>query len=280
MVSKTVTVAAIQLVSAANVAKNLKIVEGLIKQAVDQRAQLIVLPENFALMANSTSQLIACAEQLGSGEIQQFMADMSKQYNVWLIGGSIPIQSGDNNKALSACLVYDAKGKQVAQYNKLHLYDVDMIETGHSYRESDSFVAGDQVVIIETPFGSVGLSICYDLRFPELYRQMMLLGADIIVAPSAFTKETGAEHWSLLCRARAVENACYMIAPNQGGLHENGRETYGHSMIVDPWGRVLAEATVGPTVIIAKIDKTRQHKIRENFPAIEHGRFEYKLKRR
>ena len=280
MENNTFTVAGIQLVSTANVEKNLQVVEGLIKQAVEQRAQLIVLPENFALMANTANALIDCAEKVGSGEIQQFMAKLARQYNVWLIGGSIPVQSGDNNKALSACLVYDANGEQVAQYNKLHLYDVDMIGTGHSYRESDSFVAGDHVVVIETPFGTIGLSICYDLRFPELYREMMLLGAEIIVAPSAFTKETGAEHWSMLCRTRAVENACYMIAPNQGGLHENGRETYGHSMIVDPWGVVLSEATIGSDVIVAKIDKAKQDKIRANFPAIKHGRFEYTLKRR
>jgi len=278
--NNTFIVAGVQLVSSADVKKNLQMVERLTKQAVDQGAQLIVLPENFALMANRASELIDCAGQVGFGEIQQFMATLALQYNVWLIGGSIPIQSADNNKALSACLVYDANGEQVAQYNKLHLYDVDMIGTGHRYRESDSFVAGDHVVVIETPFGSIGLSICYDLRFPELYRGMMLLGADIMVAPSAFTKETGGDHWSLLCRARAVENACYMIAPNQGGQHENGRETYGHSMIVDPWGEVLAEATVGPDIVIAKIDKAKQDKIRTNFPAIKHGRFEYTLKRR
>ncbi|PCH84078.1 MAG: apolipoprotein acyltransferase [Piscirickettsiaceae bacterium] len=272
-------VAAIQLVSTDIVVDNLNTAAELVMTAVEQGAKVIVLPENFALMAKNSSELINKAETLGEGEIQAFMSQLARRYEIWLVGGSMPIRSSIENKVLSACLVYDAQGQQVGQYNKLHLYDVDMPEHGQRYRESDTFVAGDKVVVIDTPFGKMGLSICYDLRFPELYRQMMQLGAEFMVAPSAFTEVTGREHWSLLCRARAVENTCYIIAPNQGGVHTNGRETYGHSMIVDSWGNVLAEATKGADVVVATIDKTKQDKIRKNFPSVQHGRFDYTVKR-
>ncbi len=273
-------VAAIQLVSTDIVVDNLNTAAQLVENAAEQGAKIVVLPENFALMAKKSSDLINKAEDLGDGEIQAFMSALAREHEVWLVGGSIPIRTSIDNKVLSACLVYDAHGQQVGQYNKLHLYDVELPDDGHYYRESDTFVAGDEVVVINTPFGKMGLSICYDLRFPELYRQMMQLGAEFITAPSAFTDVTGREHWSLLCRARAVENSCYIIAPNQGGVHANGRSTYGHSMIVDPWGKVVAEAiTKGPVVLVETIDKTKQHKIRKIFPSIHHGRFDYRLKR-
>lgn len=272
-------VAAIQLVSTDIVNDNLKTVAQLVANAVGNGAKLVVLPENFALMPKKSSDLFNKSEVLGGGKIQTFMSALAREHKIWLVGGSVPIRISVDSKVLSACLVYDAHGQQVGHYNKLHLYDVELPDSGHQYRESDTFMAGDDVVAIDTPFGKMGLSICYDLRFPELYRQMMQLGAEFIVVPSAFTEVTGREHWSLLCRARAVENTCYIIAPNQGGLHANGRSTYGHSMVVDPWGNVLGEATIGPDVVVATIDRTKQHKIRKNFPSIEHGRFNYRLKR-
>ncbi|PCI20838.1 MAG: apolipoprotein acyltransferase [Piscirickettsiaceae bacterium] len=280
MDSKKLIVAAIQLVSSNQVRENLNTVEKLVEKAVKQGAGLVVLPENFALMASRSADLLKESEVLGDGEIQQFMTNIASDYNIWLVGGSIPIRSADEKKVFASCLVYDTSGHRVAQYDKLHLYDVDIIETGERYRESDTFVAGNNVVVIETPYGKMGLSICYDLRFPELYRKLTSMGAEFIVAPSAFTESTGKDHWSLLCRARAVENACFIIAPNQGGIHANGRETYGHSMIVDPWGVVLAESTKGPDIAVATLDRPRQNKIRQNFPSIDHGRFTCNLKRK
>jgi nitrilase len=191
----------------------------------------------------------------------------------------VPIQSPNENKVYAASLVFNHEGVCVAQYNKLHLFDVSLPDKKESYRESDTFLAGDQVVVIDSPFGKLGLTICYDLRFPELYRELARRGAEIIVVPSAFTLSTGRAHWELLCRARAVENSCYLIAANQCGEHANGRKTYGHSMVVDPWGVVLEVAADKPSVVMASIHNSSLEGVRSSFPALKHSRFSYHLTR-
>lgn len=266
-------VSAIQMVSTDVLEENLLKAEALINNAVCQGAQLVVLPENFSLMALHSAETLKHAEPLGSGYVQTWLANTAKKHNVWIVAGSLPLLSPEKNRVYSSCLVYDSSGFQVAHYNKIHLFDVELTGKQESYRESKTFYPGDATaVVVETPFGIMGLSICYDLRFPELYRQLIDKGAHFIVAPSAFTDTTGEAHWQLLCRARAVENQCYLIAPNQGGVHANGRKTYGHSMIVDPWGLVLVEAKQGGDVIIATLDKAYIDKIRKTFPVIKHRR--------
>ncbi len=188
-----------------------------------------------------------------------------------MIGGTIPIQS-DNGKVSATCLIFDDQGQRVGRYDKIHLFDVHVPETDESYLESATIAAGDHILIVDTPAGRLGFSVCYDLRFPELFRQMASRGMDLFVAPSAFTERTGAAHWEILLRARAIENQCFVIAANQGGVHENGRETYGHSMIVDPWGQVLSCLAKGPGTVIADIDPGRLHTIRTSFPALSHRR--------
>ena len=272
------TVAALQMVSSDVLDDNLKTVERLVQEAVNAGASLLVLPENFALMANNSAQLLSIAESLGKGPIQGFLQRLSAQYQCWLVAGSLAIKATVNDKVYACCLVYNDMGQQVAAYNKLHLFDVDIADSKGRYRESDTFKAGDEAVVVDTPFGVMGLSICYDLRFPELYRQLLQKGAEFIVAPSAFTEVTGQAHWSLLCRARAVENSCYLIAPNQGGRHANNRVTYGHSMVVDPWGEVMVELGTGEGLAIATLKKTDSEKIRTTFPVIQHGRFSMTIK--
>ncbi|MBQ0725333.1 MAG: carbon-nitrogen hydrolase family protein [Cycloclasticus sp.] len=272
------TVAAVQMVSSDKLDANLMAVERLVHDAVKAGASLVVLPENFALMANNAAQLLSTTEPLGEGPVQDFLKRLSAQHQCWLVAGSFPIKTTVNEKVYACCLVYNERGQQVAAYNKLHLFDVDIADNKGRYRESDTFKAGQEAVVVDTPFGVMGLSICYDLRFPELYRQLLQKGAEFIVAPSAFTEVTGRAHWSLLCRARAVENSCYLIAPNQGGRHANNRVTYGHSMVVDPWGKVMVELGSGEGLAIATLKKTDSEKIRTTFPAIQHGRFSMTIK--
>jgi len=266
------TVAALQMVSTDVLEQNLERVESLLCDAVSKGAKMIVLPENFALMPHHSGKLLASAETLGKGKIQQRLENLAIKYRCWIVAGSLPIRTPDNNKAYAACLVYNDAGQQVAHYYKMHLFDVDVADKTGRYRESDTFDPGQKVVVVETPFGLMGLSICYDLRFPELYRQLLDLGADFFVVPSAFTALTGRAHWALLCQTRALENTAYLVAANQGGTHINGRSTYGHSMIVDPWGEVLSELDTGEGVVLATLSKTQLNKIRHTFPAIKHRR--------
>lgn len=266
-------VAAVQMVSSDQVEENLKAVQRQVSEAVADGADLIVLPENFALMARHSGQLLSIAENLGVGAIQSFLAELSKSQGCWIVAGSLPIKSPLSDKVYATCLVYNANGEQAAVYHKMHLFDVDIADGKGRYRESDTFLAGEKPVVLDTPFGVMGLSICYDLRFPELYRELLQQGAEFIVAPSAFTELTGRAHWSLLCRTRAVENSCYLIAANQGGVHKNGRATYGHSMIVDPWGDVLSELDTNAGIALATIKRSELNKVRTSLPAIEHRRF-------
>ncbi len=259
-------VAAIQMASGPSVAGNLEEAGRLVEQAVKQGANLVVLPENFAIMGLRDKDIVASREGEGKGPIQKFLADTAKKFRIWLVGGSVPMEAAAKTKVRNACLVYDDKGKLAARYDKIHLFGLDL--GNEHYREKDAIEPGDQVVSVDTPFGRIGLSICYDLRFPELYRA--LGEVDLILIPSAFTETTGKAHWETLVRARAVENLAYVIAPAQGGYHINGRETHGHSMIVDPWGVVLDQLPRGSGVAIANINRNYQASLRKSLPALRH----------
>ena len=262
-------VAAVQMASGSHVAANLHEVARLIGDAVSMGANLIVLPENFALMAMQPSDNISISEAAGVGMLQDFLAQQAARHEVWLVGGTIPIVAAPN-KCRAASLVFDNTGQCVARYDKIHLFDMTTAPDEH-YCESEIIEAGQQPVVIDTPFGRLGLAICYDLRFPELFRCMLDQGVELIAVPSAFTATTGKAHWEILVRARAIENLCYVIAANQGGYHVNGRETHGNSMIVDPWGIVLTRLNRGSGVICADISLEKQNNLRRNFP-IQHHR--------
>lgn len=265
--------AAIQMVSSPDVAANLQAAGELIAAATAKGAKLVVLPENFALMGLHELDKVKVKEADGSGPIQDFLAATARQQAVWIIAGTMPIAAQAEEKVRAACLVYNDRGERVARYDKIHLFDVSVPETGEVYRESASIEAGQERVVVDTPFGRIGLAVCYDLRFPEFFRTMSQQGVDILVFPAAFTAATGAAHWEVLLRARAIENLCYVIAPNQGGLHGNGRKTFGHSMVIDPWGAVQDCHAEGPGFALADIDLTRLSQVRGAFPVLNHRRF-------
>ncbi len=259
-------VAAIQMASGPNVAGNLSEARRLIARAAEQGAKLVVLPEFFAIMGMKEQDKLAVREQPGAGPIQSFLSEMAQEHKIWLVGGSIPLASGVADKVLNSCLVYDDSGAQVARYDKIHLFNLTM--GNESYDEASTIEPGNQVVVVDSPFGRIGLAICYDLRFPELFRAMKEV--DIIVLPAAFTETTGKMHWETLVRARAIENLAYLVASAQGGYHVNGRETHGNSMIVDPWGRVLDRLPRGSGVVIAEINRGYQSSLRISLPALTH----------
>jgi predicted amidohydrolase len=265
-------VACIQMASGPNVGANLLEAERLINQAVRQEAGLVVLPENFAIMGQSERDKVDVREVEGEGPIQQFLADQAARHGIWLVGGTIPLVASVPDKIRASCLVFNDKGEQVARYDKIHLFDVDLVDTDEQYTESETIEPDDRIVVFDSPFGRIGLSVCYDLRFPELYRQQLDAGMEVLVVPAAFTAITGRAHWEVLVRARAIENLCYVVAADQGGYHLNGRETHGHSMIVDPWGIVLNSLARGPGVVSATIDLGRLESARRNFPSIQHRR--------
>ena len=265
--------AAIQMASSPTVSYNLLEAEKLIAEAAKVGAKLIALPENFAIMGDHETDKLKVKEVEGTGTIQDFLSQTAKKYGVWLVAGTMPIVGNDENKVRAACLIYNELGEKVARYDKIHLFDVHVPNTNEVYRESDSIEAGSEPLIIDTPFGKLGIAICYDLRFPEFFRYMKNQGVEIIIVPAAFTHETGAAHWEILLRARAIENLCYIIAPNQGGFHKNGRRTFGHSMIIDPWGVILDCYKMGSGFVIADIDLERLNKVRSTFPVLNHQRF-------
>jgi len=267
-------VACIQMASSPNIGANLLEAERLIEEAVSQQARLVVLPENFALMGKTETDKVQQREADNNGPIQTFLAEQAARHGIWLVGGTIPMVASDPNKVRATCLVFDDTGKQVARYDKIHLFDVELVDSDEQYTESETIEPGDKVVVIDSPFGRMGVAVCYDLRFPELFRQQLEDGMEILVLPSAFTAITGRAHWEVLVRARAIENLCYVIAPDQGGYHLSGRETYGHSMIVDPWGTVLNSLARGPGVVCADIELGRLNSARRNFPSIEHRRLQ------
>lgn len=264
--ASAIKVAGIQMASGPHVPSNLTEAERLIKLAVDQGAKIVVLPEYFCIMGNKDSDKVKIREEEGDGPIQRFLSKTAKKNKVWIIGGTVPLVSNSPRKVRNSTLVYDAKGQQVARYDKIHLFGFDL-GTEH-YHEEDTIESGDEIVVVETPFGKIGLSTCYDLRFPELYRAMG--DVDIIVVPSAFTETTGKAHWETLVRARAIENICYVIAPAQGGYHLSGRETHGNSMVVDPWGVILDRLPRGSGIVMANINTQYQDSLRKSLPALKH----------
>jgi predicted amidohydrolase len=267
-------VACVQMASGPNIGANLLEAERLIEEAVSQQARLVVLPENFALMGKTENDKVEAREAENNGPIQTFLAEQASRHGIWLVGGTIPMVASDKNKVRATCLVYDDTGKLVARYDKIHLFDVELVDSNEQYTESETIEPGDEVVVIDSPFGRMGIAVCYDLRFPELFRQQLEKGMEIVVLPSAFTAITGRAHWEVLVRARAIENLCYVVAPDQGGYHLSGRETYGHSMIVDPWGTVLNRLARGPGVVCADVELGRLNSARRNFPSIEHRRLQ------
>jgi nitrilase len=270
-------VAAIQMASGPNVKANLAEAEKLIKIAVQQAAELVVLPENFAIMGTAETDKVKIAEEFGSGLLQDFLKEQAIKRNIWLVGGTIPIRSAEPGKVFAACLLYNPKGELVARYDKIHLFDVTIGDRDESYTESETITPGDKVVVVDTPFGRLGLAVCYDLRFPELFRAMVEQNMEICALPSAFTSLTGKVHWESLLRARAIENLSFIIAADQGGYHVGGRETHGDSMIIDPWGLVLNRLPHGTGVVVAHIDVAKLEHTRKMFPALEHKRFEFSL---
>ena len=261
-----VRIAAVQMASGPHVEANLNEAGRLIEMAAAQGAKLIGLPEYFGIMGLRDEDKVRVREPEGDGPIQRFLADTARRHGVWLVGGSVPLVSSVDHKVRNSTLVYDDTGRQVARYVKIHLFGFEMGQ--ERYSEERTIEPGNRVVTFETPFARVGLSICYDLRFPELYRAMGEV--DLILVPAAFTETTGKAHWETLIRARAIENLTYVLAPAQGGYHVNGRETHGDSMIVDPWGSVLDRLPRGSGVVVAGVNLAYLQRLRASLPALRH----------
>jgi nitrilase len=241
-----------------------------IEQAAKKGAQCVVLPEEFATLAlPSVVDKLALAEAYGHGPIQDALAKAARKNKVWLVGGTLPLQTDNPQKLFSSALTWDAEGHCVGRYDKMHLFDVQ-VAAGEVYQESLKVQPGNTLCVVDTPLGKIGVAICYDIRFPELFRAMSLAGAQILVLPSAFTINTGKVHWEVLLKARAIENLCYMVAPDQVGIRDSGHGTYGHSMIIDPWGEVLAHMDGHQGFILANIDLEKQRTLRQNFPVLDH----------
>ncbi|MCF7694872.1 carbon-nitrogen hydrolase family protein [Mycetohabitans rhizoxinica] len=264
--SGTFALAALQMVSTPDVSRNLQAAGGLIAEAAAGGAQLVLLPEYFCFMGHHDADKLAVREAPGDGPIQQFLADAAARHRVWVIGGTLPLVAPEPGRVMNTTLVFDPQGRAVARYDKIHLFNFD--KDDESFDEARTIRPGTDVVAFDAPFGRVGLSVCYDLRFPELYRK--LGDCALIVVPSAFTYTTGHAHWEMLLRARAVENQCYVLAAAQGGTHENGRRTWGHSMLVDPWGQVVAVRADGAGVVSGTIDVQRIAQVRQSLPAYRH----------
>jgi len=268
--TEPVKVAALQMTSAAEVAVNLEVAARLLGQARASGARVAVLPENFSFMGLHDQDKRAIAEADGDGPVQRFLSQQARELGLWIVGGTTPIAQQPGGRVAAACLVYADDGRRAARYDKMHLFDVDIPGRAESYRESKHVAAGAQAVLVPTPAGLLGLSVCYDMRFPELYRQLSSAGAQWFSVPSAFTVPTGRAHWETLLRARAIENLSYVVAAAQWGRHASGRETYGDSLIVDYWGTVLSRLNAGVGVVIAELDLAAQAETRRNFPALTH----------
>jgi nitrilase len=264
--SENFRVAALQMVSAPDRDRNIAEAGRLIAEAARDGAQLVLLPEYFCFMGFKDTDKLAIRETPGHGLIQQFLSDAAREHRVWIIGGTLPLESPEASRVLNTTLVFDPTGKQVARYDKIHLFNFE--KGTESFDEARTICPGSEVRTFEAPFGRVGLSVCYDLRFPELYRKMG--DCALMVVPSAFTYTTGEAHWETLLKARAVENQCYVLAAAQGGKHENGRRTWGHSMLIDPWGEIVAVVEEGPGVAAGNIDKARIASVRQSLPAFRH----------
>lgn len=266
IVNEMIKVAAVQMVSTPDVTHNIATAQRLIEEAVQRGAQLVLLPEYWPIMGMQETDKIGRAEQLDTGPIQTFMSESARKHKIWLIGGTLPMVAPEANKVLNTVMVYDPDGKRVVHYDKIHLFS--FVKGAEAYDEARTIMHGDAVKTFNAPFGKVGLSVCYDLRFPELYRAMGECA--LIVVPAAFTYTTGKAHWEILLKARAIENQCYVLASAQGGTHQNGRRTWGHSMLIDPWGEIKAVLAEGEGIVIGDIDPHHLKQVRENLPALQH----------
>src|ERR1700733_2097547 len=262
-------VAAIQMTSSRVVAENLASAEAFLREAKDAGALIACLPENFSFIGLRDADKLQVAEPDGNGPVQAFLSETAAKLKLWILGGTIVIRTNDSSRVANSSLLIDADGERVARYDKIHLFDVTIPGRNEQYRESSHVLPGRDPVIADTPVGKLGLSVCYDMRFPELYRELVLKGAEWLAMPAAFTVPTGRAHWETLLRARAIENLCYVVAPAQSGLHTSGRETYGDSLIVDYWGQVLSRLAKGTGVITADIDLASQAESRARFPALD-----------
>jgi predicted amidohydrolase len=267
-------VAAIQMTSSHLVADNLAAAGELLREAKDAGADIACLPENFAFIGLRDADKLQVAEADGAGAAQSFLSDTARELKMWILGGTIVIRRDSDRRVTNSSLLIDAAGERVARYDKIHLFDVTIPGRDEQYRESTHVAPGRDIVIADTPVGKLGLSVCYDMRFPELYRQLVAQGAEWLAMPAAFTVPTGRAHWETLLRARAIENLCYVVAPAQAGTHTSGRETYGDSIIVDYWGQVLSRLAKGGGVITADIDLAKQAETRARFPALDNRQLE------
>lgn len=262
--------AVVQMASGSILQGNMLEAEKLIKNAVDDGAEVVVLPENFGMITASDAEILQYGEVYGDGPLQSFLAEQAARHGIYLVGGTLPVKSEHSNKIRNTLLVYNPDGDCISRYDKIHLFDVRLPNGDEQYHESSMFEPGEDIVVLQMGALKLGLAICYDLRFPELFRALVDKGADVIVLPAAFTAVTGKAHWHTLLKSRAIENLCYMVASAQGGYHVNGRETYGHSLIVDPWGKVIDEIESGSGYAIADINLSQQQQIRERFPVLSH----------
>ena len=266
--SAPLRVAAVQMVSGADIRQNLLDAERLVAEAAARGARLVALPEYFPLISPDETAKVRAREHDGAGPLQDFLGETARRHQVWLVGGSIPLAAAAPDKVRNSCLVFDDGGRRVARYDKIHLFAFE--RGAERYDEAETIEPGGVPLAVDSPFGRLGLSVCYDVRFPELYRRERDVAAWFV--PSAFTATTGAAHWETLLRARAIETQCYVVAPAQGGLHPNGRRTHGHTLIVDPWGDIVAERAEGEGVIFADVDAARLSEVRKSLPALHHRR--------
>ena len=266
-------VAAVQMTSTTDVAANLREAGRLVGEAAERGAQLVVLPENFSFLGATDAERVAAIERSGDGPAQRFLAETAEKLGVWIVGGTIPIRDDGAGRASSRSLLVGPDGRVAAHYDKIHLFDVDIPgRAAERYSESASTLAGTRVVAARTPLARIGMTVCYDIRFPALFHRLSVLGTDIVVVPAAFTVPTGEVHWLPLLKARAIESLVYVIAAGQGGEHAGGRKTYGHSLILGPWGELLAELPSGPGVACADLDMIRLEELRQRFPTVMHRR--------
>jgi len=265
-------VAGIQLCSGPDVSENLRSASRWLDEAARREARLAVLPENFAFLGRSDRERLAAAEPFGDGRIQTFLAERARELGMWIVGGTVPIATPAGERVRAACLLYDERGSLAARYDKIHLFDVSLPDRNEHYRESSATEPGAEMCVAPTPFGKLGLAVCYDVRFPELFRRLLDAGMELLALPAAFTVPTGRAHWEVLIRARAIENLCPVIAAAQEGRHPHGRETYGDSMLVSAWGEVLERLPHGEGVIVAELEAMRGGEVRARFPALDHRR--------
>lgn len=275
--SNTIRAAAVQMATGPSVDANLIEAERLVRDSAEAGAALVVLPENFAFMGKRDQDQLRIAETPGDGPLQAFLRRLAARFGIWIVGGTIPLRAIAPDRVRAASLVFDDKGEQVARYDKMHLFDVSVPGTEERYHESATIESGSELAVVDSPLGKLGVAVCYDLRFPELFRRMQDQGVELLAIPSAFTAMTGKAHWEVLVRARAIENLAYVVAAAQGGYHLSGRETHGHSMIVDPWGAILAQVPRGTGCICYPIDRGFQESVRRSFPTLDHRRLKCRL---